>query len=143
MHRRAPERGARSPPRKHLGAVPAICWTDHKHLIADVIAPTACPLTIRWVGDIEGSGDRLKNLSGRMATVADGLSREPWDLFAKLLDRKKSIRDFRVEDVLHALETDGMQPSALPGQSAPTHPGGSYADISPGLRYTAISFELR
>ena len=55
-----------------------------------------------------------------MATIADGLPREPWDLTAGLLDRKRSIRDFRVKDYLDVLEADGLQPSALPGQSAPT-----------------------
>ena len=48
--------------RKHLGRVPAICWSDHKHLMRDVVAPDADPMTIRWISDLEGPGDKLRNL---------------------------------------------------------------------------------
>ena len=77
----------------------------------------------RWMADIDSDGSRLNNLSGRMATIADGLSRNPWDLTPELANRAKAIREFRIDEFLDLLEGDGVQPSTLPGHATPTPDG--------------------
>ena len=47
--------------RKHLGRIPANCWTDHAHVITDTRAPEADQTQIRWVCDICEDGSKLLN----------------------------------------------------------------------------------
>ena len=89
----------------------------------------------RWLADIESDGSVLKNLSGRSAVIADGLSRAPHDLTPELADRARAIREFRVEDFMDLLEEPGaLQVDTLPGHSPPTpdsSPGEARAEAEP------------
>ena len=80
--------------------MPALCWTDHAHLIADVTAPRASPLTIRWLADLEGRGDRLVNLSGKACGLADGQSRKHPEHLALLRREATKLRSLTLEAIL-------------------------------------------
>ena len=54
-----------------------------------------------------------------MQQIADGLSREPWDLTPELRDRKRSIREFKVDEFLDLQEGDGAQNWTIPGHAPP------------------------
>ena len=70
------QRETRREARKHLGRIPAQCWTDHSAAVKDSTGEAETDATIiRWVGDIECDGSRLRNLSGRSAVLGDGPSR--------------------------------------------------------------------
>ena len=71
------QREVRASARRDLGRLPAICWTDHSASVKDASGegPAADATIIRWVGEIESDGSRLKNLSGRSAALGDGPSR--------------------------------------------------------------------
>ena len=70
------QRETRREARKHLGRLPAECWTDHSAAVKDSTGEAETDATIiRWVGDIESDGSRLRNLSGRSAVIGDGPSR--------------------------------------------------------------------
>jgi hypothetical protein len=62
--------------RRHLGRIPGDNWTDHIHLVTVTVAPDADAAVIRWIADIVSDGSRLRNLGGRSAALADGLSRQ-------------------------------------------------------------------
>ena len=70
------QRETRREARKHLGRIPAECWTDHSATVKDSTGEAETDATIiRRVGDIESDGSRLRNLSGRSAVLRDGPSR--------------------------------------------------------------------
>ena len=63
--------------RRAVGRIAAICWCDNKtgvgqSMKSDVDVDVR---NQRWLADIESDGSVLKNLSGRSAVIADGLSR--------------------------------------------------------------------
>ena len=93
--------------RRHLGRIPGDNYTDHSHLIVDMVAPEADPATMRWVADIISDGTRMRNLGGRSATMADGLSRMD-TLHAELLRKEvKQLRNMTVNDLICQEEEDG------------------------------------
>eukprot|EP00974_Lingulodinium_polyedra_P111876 10823182-Lingulodinium_polyedra.AAC.1 len=71
------QRETRRECRRDFGRLPALCWTDHAAAVKDASGEAETDATIiRWVGEIEGDGSRLYNLSGRSCALGDGPSRE-------------------------------------------------------------------
>ena len=70
------QREVRRACRKHVGNLPADCWTDHAHMVTDSRAPEADSAVVRWIADIMSDGSRIRNLAGRAAHLGDGLSRQ-------------------------------------------------------------------
>ena len=73
--------------------MPSVCWCDNKSGVGQSLKGALIDVDVRhqrWIADIESDGSVLKNLSGRMATIADGLSRHPHDLTPELADRAKA-----------------------------------------------------
>ena len=106
--------------RKHLGRVPALCWSDHKHLMRDVVAPDADPMTIRWISDLEGPGDRLRNLSGRACLLADRQSRKHEDHAEFLRKAASRLKGLTLDDILDSDRgSDDEEPWAIGSHAAP------------------------
>ena len=67
------QREVRVAARRDLGRIPAQCWTDHAATVKDASGEAETDSTIiRWVGEVEADGSRLRNLSGRSAVLGDG-----------------------------------------------------------------------
>ena len=123
------QRCCRREGRRAVGRLPTWCWCDNKSGVGQANQASAVDVDARhnrWIADLESDGSRLKNLSGRSAAIADGLSRAPHDLTPELADRARSIREFSVKEFLDQLEEPGLQVSTLPGH-APPNPDGSSA----------------
>ncbi len=104
------QRETRRASRKHIGRLPADCWSDHAHLITDLEAPEADSSVIRWIADIESDGSRTRNLADRAAHLGDGLSRHDEAHSDALREASKSLRSASIEDFLDDMEDDGPQP---------------------------------
>ena len=97
------QRQVRREGRRAVGRIGAVCWCDNKSGVLQSVGGHQIDTdvrSLRWLADIRSDGSELKNLSGRMQRIADGLSREPWDLTPELQDRKRSIREFKVAEFL-------------------------------------------
>ena len=113
------QRETRRACRKHIGRLPADCWTDHAHLITDLKSPEADASVIRWIADLESDGSRLRNLAGRAAHLGDGLSRQDEAHARFLRDASHSLRGASIDDFLDDMEDDGPQPWGLGSQVLP------------------------
>ena len=106
--------------RKHLGPVPALCWTDHRHLVADLVAPEADAMCIRWLSDLEGRGDRLRNLAGRACHLADGQSRKHPGHIDTLKRDAVRLRRLTLDDILDSdMGSSDEEPWGIPSSQAP------------------------
>ncbi|MAB81808.1 MAG: hypothetical protein CMJ24_00005, partial [Phycisphaerae bacterium] len=106
--------------RRHLGHLPALCWTDHAHLLKDAEAPDADPMTIRWVGDLESDGSRLRNLAGRACHLGDGLSRHNEEHAAFLRKEAHRLKDLTLDDILECGDDEEENPWAIISHSTPS-----------------------
>ncbi|MDA8584256.1 hypothetical protein N9L68_08465 [bacterium] len=87
--------------RKHLGRIPAECWTDHSAAVKDSTGEVETDATIiRWVGDIESAGCHFLNLSGRSAIIGDGLSRHNEEHGKFLREQAHSLSSITLGDLL-------------------------------------------
>ena len=121
--------------RKLIGRIPTICWTDHANVVRLSNSNNLLDGTlIRWVIDIESDGSRLRNLSGRSAKLADGLSRGPRGLDAELVNKARQIRNFSDDEYFDDKETDDLQPSCLPGGGIPHTNAKPLVDFPPSLQ---------
>ena len=95
------QRETRREARKHLGRIPAQCWTDHSAAVKDSTGEAETDATIiRWVGDIECDGSRLRNLSGRSAVLGDGPSRHDEAHGRFLREQAHSLSSITLDDLL-------------------------------------------
>ena len=120
------QRETRRASRKHVGRLPADCWTDHAHLITDLKSPEADSAVIRWIADIESDGSRVRNLAGRAAHLGDGLSRQDESHARTLREAAHSLWGASIEDFLDDLEDDGPQPCGLGSNVLPFPEKGSH-----------------
>ena len=111
------QRQTRHAARKHLGRLPAVCWTDHAHLITDLKSPDADSSAIRWIADLESDGSQLRNLAGRSAHLGDGLSRHDEAHAAVLRKAAHSLRGACIDDFSTTRRTTG--PSSGPRARMP------------------------
>ena len=95
------QRETRIEARKHLGPTLAQCWTDHSAAVKDSTGEAETDATIiRWVGDIESDGSRLRNLSGRSAVLGDGPSRHNEAHGKFLREQAHSLSSITLDDLL-------------------------------------------
>merc|ERR1712242_122844 len=99
--------------RKLLGRIPAECWADHANVVRVAYKPEAEAKHTRWVADIESDGSRLRNMAGRLAVMADALSRQ-------LAVPPRRLRDLVLEDFLAEFEGEGIQCDAVPLHAPPS-----------------------
>ena len=62
---------------------------------------------IRWIGDIESDGSRLRNISGRSAILGDGPSRHNEAHGKFLREQAHSLSNITVDDLLGDGYRDG------------------------------------
>ena len=123
---------------KVIGRMRSKCWTDHANWTRQGDKVDIEVKHLRWYSEIVSDGSEVRSLSGRTATLGDGISRNPIDRDAVLEQRSRDlsnlagkIRGFNMEEFLSDWEDPG-QPvpwtigeHALPNPILSSMPGSS------------------